>query len=256
MSEKPAMIRCWASALNECSQDQSREHLVSASIFPGAKAISVSGFPWCKGETRMIGLANLTSKILCTKHNSLLSPLDVAAGNAFRKLNESAILSNKRLSIQSSKFKVRHFHLDGLKLERWLLKTLINLCNNTEYFLEPNLKIPGIPSQHQIQICFGKASFLGKSGLYLTTRQGAEIDSRTEIGFSPIIEENEKIVVGGFFNFRGFLLFLSLMEEIPNNFDWINSLGPWSGTQPSWHFNKMTFVINNKRSHFVHFDWK
>ena len=71
MSERSAMIRCSASALDECSQDQSREHLISASIFPGAKAVSVSGFPWCKNEIQTIGLANLTSKILCTKHNSL-----------------------------------------------------------------------------------------------------------------------------------------------------------------------------------------
>lgn len=258
MIGKPVMIDCWASTLDECSEKHSKEHLISASLFPDVKAINVSGFPWCKGETKTIGLANLTSKILCTKHNNSLSPLDTAAGTAFKVFNDSTTLTNKRLVIEPPKFKTRHFHINGFLLERWFLKTLINLCRESEFFLGFDTKIPGIPTEHHVRICFGKALFHGKSGLYLTSRKGAEIISKPEVEFTPIIDKDENVVVGGFFKFRGFFFFLSLLEELPNNFDWITSSddgSEWVGTQPSWHFRKMKCSVNGFCSHIIHFDW-
>jgi hypothetical protein len=63
------------------------------------------------GQRKSVGLANLTGKILYTKHNSLLSPLDSAAGHAFGVLRESAILANKRAAKPETRFRVKKFDL-------------------------------------------------------------------------------------------------------------------------------------------------
>lgn len=261
MTDERYPSRCWAQALDACSQKISREHLVSAALFPNTNSISVSGFPWCKGETKIISLSSFTSKILCTKHNSLLSPLDSAAGAAFKAFNDSALLLNKRLSEESSKFKVRHFRINGKLLERWLLKTLINLCSESGLLVGSKAEKPGIPDESLVRICFGLEHFAGKSGLYLAARVGAEINSGPAIAFSPLIFDGTH-VAGGFFHFRGFFIFMSLFEELlPPNFDWVSKSGDttelaeWAGVRPTWHFKKIVFNVNHIRSNVVHFDW-
>lgn len=252
------MDGCWAKALGGCSNKLSREHLVSAALFPGKYPVDVFGFPWCNGETKRIGLANLTSKILCTFHNNSLSPLDIVAGNAFQAFNDSAALANKRVITASSKFKIRHFHINGHLLERWLLKTLINLSYGSEYFIGRGAQSVDTPDETLIKICFGLEHFSGKSGLYLASRRGAQIKSAPTLEFSPLIFDGSHIQ-GGFFHFRGFLLFLSLFEEqLPNNFNWVrdlNNLRDWDGVEPTWHFKKINFDVNGVRSHVVQFKW-
>ena len=258
MTDERYPSKCWAHALDECSQKISREHLFSASLFPSTNSVTVSGFPWCKGETKTVGLASVTSKILCSKHNSLLSPLDSAAGAAFKAFNDSAVLANKRLSEKPSKFKVRHFRINGVLLERWLLKTLVNLCSESSLLVGSRAEKPGIPDESLVRICFGLEQFAGKSGLYLAARVGDNVSSGSEIGFAPLIFDGTH-VAGGFFHFRGFLIFLSLLEELlPPNFEWVSSFGDtseWAGTRPTWHFQKIVVKINQVRSSVVHFDW-
>lgn len=69
------MVHCWAESLGTCSGKQSGEHYFSKSLFPG-DAIKVCGFPWCKDQEMAIGMDSAVAKILCTKHNADLSPLD------------------------------------------------------------------------------------------------------------------------------------------------------------------------------------
>ena len=153
---------CWASILGDCTGKISREHLISASLFPEKGEISVSGFPWCKGETKKISVKNCTSKILCSKHNSLLSPLDSSAGSAFSVLKKCISLSNERQTFHPPKFKVRVFTINGLFLERWFLKTLINLCRENGIHLQKENKIIGVPTEHYVRVSFGKEKFRGK----------------------------------------------------------------------------------------------
>jgi hypothetical protein len=48
------------------------------------------GLPWHDSEEyKEYGIDALTSKVLCTRHNNSLSPLDEAAGHAFRQFTEA-----------------------------------------------------------------------------------------------------------------------------------------------------------------------
>jgi hypothetical protein len=250
--------RCWAHALGGCSEKISREHLISAAIFPDTDFVDVSGFPWCQGKIKTVGLASVTSKILCSTHNSLLSPVDSAAGVASKAFNDCAILTNKRLSENSSKVKVRHFRINGILLERWLLKTLINLCSQSGLLIGSKAEKKNIPDESLVRVCFGLERFAGKSGLYLAARVGANVASGPAIGFAPLIFDGTH-VAGGFFNFRGFFLFISLFEELlPTDFNWVTDFGgvnEWAGTRPTWHFKKVVVKVNQARSSVVHFDW-
>src|SRR3972149_5105096 len=98
------MNNCWAESLGDCDGGISREHIVSKSLFVSSY-VDVKGFEWCKEETERIGLASLTKKVLCRKHNSQLSKIDSAAAHAFDVLRRQTKLSNDRSKQPEKKYK-------------------------------------------------------------------------------------------------------------------------------------------------------
>jgi len=110
-------LECWASCLGDCGQGPSGEHYVGDGIFDH-RIINVFGLPWCKDRPVKIGLGNAVSKILCRTHNSALSTYDDEAAKLSRFLSNNILLSplgNAEVT------------LNGVLLEKWSLKTLVNL---------------------------------------------------------------------------------------------------------------------------------
>jgi hypothetical protein len=71
------LSKCYARSIGNCSNQLSKEHYISKGVLEliGCK-IEVSGFSWLKGKKNQLTIPSLTSKILCTQHNSELSILD------------------------------------------------------------------------------------------------------------------------------------------------------------------------------------
>jgi hypothetical protein len=201
------MDACWAGSLGGCSQKLSREHLVSAGLF--TEGVEVHGFPWCKDKPVRIGISSLTKKILCEKHNNALSPIDSIGQSAFVTMQEFAKLSQVRRRIKTTSWTVRRYCIDGCGLERWFLKTLINLCSGAGYPIGGGGAIPGIPSDRLIRIAFELETFETMAGLYLVSRKGMAIIEEDVVSFAPLIAESGHIL-GGTFTFRGFRFLLYL----------------------------------------------
>jgi hypothetical protein len=126
------LMNCWASCLGDCSDKVSREHLVSEGLFQ-SDTVRVQGFSWCKTEPKEIGISGLTSKILCTHHNNTLSPVDEGGRSAFNTLREVRRVENVREKLKRRIWTVVRREINGLLLERWLLKTTINISYGKEY---------------------------------------------------------------------------------------------------------------------------
>jgi hypothetical protein len=114
---KSSVERCYMKELRSCDGGISGEHLISESVILVLKAdgdFSVSGLPWLsEGEAKILGSKSLTANCLCSKHNSVLSPLDAAALYFFSAL---------KLCLDREADSMRYL-LSGHDLERWLLKT-------------------------------------------------------------------------------------------------------------------------------------
>jgi hypothetical protein len=204
---------CWAAPLGGCAEKITREHVVSQCLFEGNE-ITVQGFKWCLKKPKSIGLANLVAKVLCKKHNSSLSELDAAALNAFDVFRESIRLNQVRGKLKRpTLWHVRRMVIDGPRLERWFLKTLINLSFGGEWPIGSNVK--GAPSTELVEIAFGQRRFEYGGGLYMAGRAGEQIDSMDRVNFTPMTDESNSLVAGRF-NFRGYTFLLCL---IPNKFE-------------------------------------
>lgn len=240
-----------------CSSGISREHVFSKSLFLSTE-ITVQGFAWCKDEPKNIGIGSLTAKILCGKHNSGLSPVDSAAAKAFDVLREQNLLANQRKERSlKTLLNVVRFHIDAKLLERWFLKTLLNLTYQGDYFIGSSGIAKGEPPLDLVEICFGLKPFPGNAGMYGAANPGMDMDSLDTVTFAPVLTENNTRVIAGIFEFRGLRFLLSLSEtglQVPLSA--IGNLPPeWRNAKLIRPLKKLMATHGKRISHVVVFDW-
>ncbi len=248
------MSECWASSIGSCTDKISREHIVSRGLFEG-DIVMVKGFSWCRDEPRKIGLSSLTSKILCEKHNADLSVVDQEGASAFKYFREFMRLSNVRKDRNPQLWKVMRYSIDGPILERWFLKTLINISVNE------NLPIgegshPGRPTEELVGSVFGLRPFSGHAGLYSIARAGQNLHLTDTVMFAPLFKD-KAFVAGGFFAFRGFKFLMYLLPETPPaplTDIWFNG-EPIGMSQLKYHLRCIEERHGNHLSQFVEFNW-
>jgi hypothetical protein len=206
-------MRCWGRCLSPCSGKPSREHLVSASLFEGT-TIRVGGFPWCEDGEVEIGLASAVTKVLCRRHNELLSPVDAGGAAAFRTFREIRRLENVRDSLQPGRWDVKQHSIDGRLLERWFMKTAFNLAcfqESSVRWMEDHGAVDTPPFRF-VQAVYGVAAVPENVGLYFAVQPGQIMTSRDYVSFEPLLWLGAEIG-GGAFEFRGFRFVLSLLDD-------------------------------------------
>src|ERR1700730_14637873 len=205
------MVDCWAEKLGGCADKASREHIISAGIFPEG-TILVKGFPWCRDEFKEIGVSNFTKKVLCEQHNNTLTHADEAGISAMNVFRQEVQINNARDKIKLRRWSVKKFQIDGSGLERWFLKTLINVAAAGIYKIGRDSNEVGKPSERLVKIAFGLEEFKPKAGLYALGHVGQSLKVREGVLLNPLIDTTQTIV-GVLFHFHGYRFLLYLEEE-------------------------------------------
>lgn len=204
--------RCWAESLGGCSGGLSREHIISSSFFEG-DLVYLTGFDWTQEERRELSRNNAVSKVLCKSHNSKLSPLDseIKIVRAhFRKYAE--LVSRDQQN--------EHFigKIDGIKFERWLLKTTINVIRAS-----PKKYSHFFPDYLLAQMAFGVTPFnyTTGQGLYAVDPRlcGNIVISENSVNVRPFILEMNGLscLLGSLITFCGFQFFLNTIDPRTEN---------------------------------------
>lgn len=194
--------KCWAFSLGDCDGKLSGEHYVSKSQFSGTSVVA-HGLSWCRDEPKLVGINSLTKKILCRKHNTALCSLDSAAKHlldAFEEIgNRESELRNGR-----SRLPFRVFPVAGEAIERWLLKTAINLTFDPA---APESR----PDPRYVRIVFGLDHFTAQEGLHWVVDIGDTVNRVGIVQFTPHWQSiDDKTLIGAEFNFHGHCLWLAL----------------------------------------------
>ncbi|MGB8411395.1 MAG: hypothetical protein WCE23_01075 [Candidatus Binatus sp.] len=178
---------CYAAAFADCSADISREHYVSHGLLKLLTIdgkIAIDGFPWQGGGTiSSVSPAALTGKILCSRHNLALSPLDAVVSRLLQRIDQF----HHEFIHSLRKHQNRFFLLNGHDIERWMLKTLCGAVasGNAEIRTEESNWRPPL---EWLRILFGEEPFPPRCGLYF----------HSEVSDKPYIERGFKFV--SFFN--------------------------------------------------------
>jgi hypothetical protein len=252
--------KCWAESLGNCSESISGEHIVTAGLF-ATDMISVQGLSWCRDEPKNIGLPNLTRNILCTSHNSGLSPVDEAAIAAFDVFRECVRLTSVREVMKERIWNIVRLKIDGAGLERWFLKTLINITAGGKERIGPKSLVTGEPSADLVEIAYGLRNFVPNAGLHSSGEVGETITSEDRVTIIPFFDAKNECILGGTFYFRGFRFMLYLGEEgFTGNVKFVHKNGKETSQypRPLRHLRKLNFTVGPSQrriSHVVDFKW-
>lgn len=180
--------RCYASPLSDCNSKCSREHYFSESLLHYLNRnneLRVGGLPWVKGEAQAMPPSALTSRVLCDRHNSALSPLDAIAVRLFKSLDEEGAAGSGQQLL---------YLFSGHDLERWLLKILCGITYSRNLLLELESG-PAIPKSW-LDILFGSADFLNEQGLYVCKTLGHRFEGPHGLQLRAIAAKGQLTGIG------------------------------------------------------------
>jgi hypothetical protein len=198
---------------------------------------------------------------LCTTHNSNLSPVDEAAIKAFNVFRECVRLTGIREVMKERMWNKVRLVIDGAGLERWFLKTLINLTVGGKERIGPNSTVPGEPSAGLVEIAYGLRKFVPNAGLYSSLEVGETVNTEDRVTIIPFFDLSNESLLGGTFYFRGIRFMLYLAEEgLTGNVNFVHKDGKGKSkySRPFRHLKRLNFTVgpSQKRvSHVVDFKW-
>lgn len=246
---------CWAAPLGDCSDKISREHLVTSALFEDLR-VRVAGFPWCQGGEHVIGLSSLVGKLLCSRHNNLLAPVDAHAAEVFGFFREIRRIAVVRERLRSHIWRTVKYQANGRVLERWFLKSAINLALSGRSDLRWVVDDAPLfsPPSPLVKAAFGQADLPAFMGLYAVAMEGGQLYSSDAVEFAPLIKDDE-FIVGALFGFRGFRFVLSLTRQrLPDYLDFLTFPG-WRGARAIYHLPRLNFENRGRLSQRLQFVW-
>jgi hypothetical protein len=235
----------------------SREHIVTRAITLDSE-VTVSGMPWCADEPKRVGLASLTAKILCVAHNSALSEVDQEAVRFAEAMWESFRLLRVRIGRNDHRWRIVRFPVDGYQLERWHLKTLINVAYDRGSPIGPDSQDVGLPSSRSlVEIAFGRKAFEPNAGLYGIFDAPENRPSTDGIEIHAINTHTNR-VLGAVFCFLGVRLLLYMDTKGPTlpRMEIATATGERAEMiEPTYHPRGIEYRAGKGISHSVDFKW-
>lgn len=248
------MRTCWATCLGDCADGSSGEHVITGGVFT-VDAVKVRGLSWCPDDFKSVGLASSVQNVLCKAHNSRLSEADDAAISLRNAICNAASLSEKRKLLEPQSWQVQRFLVNGFALERWCLKTLINIAFGGQVPIGRGAS-PSSLSVDLVEVAFGIKQFQPpRAGLYWI-RDVSEVMVEEVVSVTTFAGDGD-CLAGARFRFWGLELLLVLDDGL--------SIGPFRFTsqdgsqtiQPMTVYRpgELPITVNDRLSHVLEFVW-
>jgi hypothetical protein len=188
--------KCYAKRLGDCSSKITGEHYISEVILRrigDGKTITVGGASWLNGGKPMsIAVKSFAANVLCTTHNSQLSPLDDVAKKVFDLLvgcetEEDVGRASKHLLVRVS----------GWDFERWFVKAFCGLHAAGHLGDQPELP------DYLIDSLFRRKPLPLDFGLYFGAAQGETVWTSKSLVFTALFRPDTREACGLFMNVAG-----------------------------------------------------
>lgn len=149
---------CWARELGDCKGPLTGEHPVSGAFF-SSRLVRLHGSGVRDG---LFGMPSFKRKMLCAHHNSALSPVDTEAKIFSDSLKDAEHRVQSLIYLPNLNYRI-----NGPRLERWFLKTFINLfiCKPSGWHY-PGGFPPTRPPIHLVRAAFGLETLKPPMGLH------------------------------------------------------------------------------------------
>jgi hypothetical protein len=257
------MVTCWASGMGGCSKKQSAEHYVTRGLWTSSE-IMISGFDWQKGQSKMLPVATVESKILCERHNNLLSGIDAEATKIFGFLGDALLDLQHRQQNRVIKKSLlpKRLEADGKLFERWCTKTLVDfVCVEKSDAVWHKVGTPLLDVPLDVlNLAHGLSAFQFPAGLYLAQESTVQPKDvlREALRVDPRFHPQDNGLMGAFLEFRDFRFLIWLSAEPFEGFVTEASSGAIFGSSHNevhYHPDALKLAFNHVVTHEVVFSW-
>jgi hypothetical protein len=203
---------CYARALGGCSDQKSREHYVSEGALKYVAAPTTGNLSVYaryhgrqkRGVQKLLDIGRLTAEILCTKHNNSLGPVD---DESIRMCGAAESMYDADNSGDQT---AEGFPIDGDRLERWMLKTLIGGLYSGKLWDDLAHMERQPPPIQWLEALYGYKELPDGQGLYWqpTEMDGLSFEERDQLEILPWLSADNGTVIGLHAWFFGFHLAL------------------------------------------------
>jgi hypothetical protein len=252
-------MECWAKGLGNCEGEISKEHLVSAGVL-GDKTVLVRGLSWCLKDYKEIGINSIVSNILCRKHNSDLSVVDQGGIDVLRTIEKIMEIAKERGALPKNKanrLPIKAREIDGKLLERWLLKTTINMMQSQEQADNWDSDCLGneSPPLHLVKSAFGMEPLNKPMGLYCPVKIVTQMTATGHIIGMQFLKKDDSTVVAVDYKFAGVPLFLLWLtaEPLKKKIGWAGKVFPSANLK--YRPDRIPFMLHNKKSQILKISW-
>lgn len=190
--------KCYLSATGACSDQISKEHLISHAVLKvlAEKSIGISGVPWLKpGETKVLPFGSLVSNCLCIAHNSSLTNLDATAGKFFEAFQRCGTTETGP---------PLQFLFNGHDIERWMLKMLAGMAASNYLAADGEVLANGLhPTIDVVGLLQDPTKWVPPLGLYFTQRLGQRFLRQDIFHLAPLSTIDGKEISGMLADLQG-----------------------------------------------------
>jgi hypothetical protein len=188
---------CYLRETAACNSKLTGEHLISEGVLKvlAEKQVEVSGFPWLKGEKKILGFAALTGKVLCRAHNSALSPIDDIGARFFSAIQQCGT-TTEGLNLS--------FLFSGHDVERWLLRTVAALGVSKNFSIDGAQPDDRLVSRLKLtELLEDPAAWKRPLGLYYMDGVNYRFWQRRNIEMMPLLVRGSNDIVGMSIDIQG-----------------------------------------------------
>ena len=253
------MVKCYAASLGDCSAKQSKEHYISKGIWRSGM-INFDGYRWMGGETRTLPVLSVSSKILCTTHNSALSYLDTV----FQRFFETGAVFHNNLFERgklkrSAVWKTDRATFDGYELERLLAKIAVGGIQDEPDVLWHPTGAAAIDTPKEIvEVIFGREKFTHPRGLYLVNSVGDTIVNKDRVTIHTMLHPETGWFIGAIIAIRHWQFFINLSDIDPTEYFMESVSGKrvgYDASEPIYRIKIINFNAGAKLSGRITIDW-
>lgn len=164
------------------------------------RGFTLSGVPWLNGQTLETGANSLRAKVLCTRHNNALSPLDAVAAIVVDHLRADQTQLARLYDPSSGADPRPAFTMvSGPLWERWMLKSLIGAMEAGAFGAgseridawAPDVDIPTF-----IEVLFYGESFPEGTGMSIGKDNPGAMSSANEVALTPFSSISQGGLIG------------------------------------------------------------
>jgi len=198
--------KCYGAPYQDCDGKRaSREHWISRALlkrlkYDGAR-FELTGFAWFEGA-RESHEDEITARVLCARHNSMLHELD------------DAIVALHDAWLGAAEGKHVDVVIQGEDLERWGLKVLVGMVVSGAARIDGrNVKVVP-PPQAVLDVVFGKHDLPPPRGFYFALHNERDDGLKIKVNTPPQGHPLEGIALGITIQFLAFR-FLTYLNPLP-----------------------------------------